>query len=842
MEHLPTPTNSLHGELKAIPYVCWGPYDGGPFLTYPGRVGKPQALPAVSNTPGQLHYRDYERHYPTPKDELESFFQTWLFFGLIHEILGGLCISDNFIQLSKDTRDKFVSTSKLSALIETWVAHVLDGRPSTTYEHVAECLRVVFATLRAAGLTFDQRLKLSIVSTGEIFEYAANKAYQIENLVTDNRCPAGWVSLIDKSSWTATMRAAGWCPSQISLVEGGAIAAQSLYYFSSLSQPANPGRHGSCTEIKCTAYQNNLEEYATQHYTSDCECEELSVDVTATDPVLVDGRLPLLRIVPSQVLAELRLEVVPSEPSSRYVALSHVWADGLGNPRANALRRCQLLRMNELIKSSNIAPDSEESPEDPLFWCDTLCCPVSPEEAKKRGLLQMKRVYLDATQVLVLDASLQRFNSSGASPEELCARILACGWMRRLWTLQEGALPAKRGRLWFQFKDQAINLRVLQLQVLRILNREVCRWGLAASIATGIRGFTSFFDSESDDSGADLALIETAVKYRSVSVLNDEPLLIGSLLDLDVGYIVSGPDETRFHRMWLLMPAARRGIPKNILFRLGPRLQEKGFRWAPSTMLNNDLSNGILQTRRQGDNQGIPTPRGLEVSLSGFRVLFPSKRKGLPANPWNIIQDMDQLHMRDQNGIWYTVFHRYTKNAGPEDDFLFNEKLLNILLSDDDIRFLYLETDFQASADVDQQVINSLGVKFLQEEDGVMYVQSYMLVHIQPLQRTPLDMFETAYRCAKQLADSGPARELAALRTDEVDMEMPEYRILFDKLRPEIHRIAMLDENITAREAARQVSGKDSTRLFEAVIGMLFVGHYAYMGTRNPDVQRWCVD
>ena len=86
---------------------------------------------------------------------------------------------------------------------------------------------------------------------------------------------------------------------------------------------------------------------------------------------------------------------------------------------------------------------------------------MGPDEAKKRALLQMKRTYQDATHVLVLDTSLQLFDSNTISPEETSARILGSGWMRRLWTLQEGAISANNKRLWFQFRDRAVSLHPL---------------------------------------------------------------------------------------------------------------------------------------------------------------------------------------------------------------------------------------------------------------------------------------------------------------------------------------------------------------------------------------------
>ena len=395
-------------------------------------------MPSASSSSGQLPFWQHEKLYPTPKEELESFFQTWLFFGLLHEILGDLCSPQEFIRTSQEAPNKVISTLNLISITETWVSRVINGDIVTTYEHLAECLRVTYAALRAVNPTFDQRIKLSIASTGELLEYAVNKAFHIENMARDNKCPASWRMLIDEAPWTESMRAAGWCPSQIFILCQGAFSIQSLYYFTALRQPESPSRHQSCSKYKCVAYQNNLERYTTQHCTSDCKCEELSIDNGAVEDILLKGEIPLLRIVPGQSLADLSLEIISSQTSSPYVALSHVWADGLGNPYANALPRCQLLRLLSLLQRSNMPLDSGDSDQELLLWCDTLCCPVKLSEAKTRALVQMKRTYQDATVVLVLDASLQLFNGALLTPEEMCTRISSSGWTRRLWTLQEG--------------------------------------------------------------------------------------------------------------------------------------------------------------------------------------------------------------------------------------------------------------------------------------------------------------------------------------------------------------------------------------------------------------------
>ena len=131
----------------------------------------------------------------------------------------------------------------------------------------------------------------------------------------------------------------------------------------------------------------------------------------------------------------------------------------------------------------------------------------------------------------------------------------------------------------------------------------------------------------------DLGSVETGLQHRSVTVPSDEPLLIANLLHLDVTYILNGPcpltncanvgcDHSRIHRLWLLMPKAFRGIPRNVLLRIGPRLSEPGFRWAPSTLLYQESVNDTLQPRLASMDE--VTPIASDRSQSSFYHLLSS--------------------------------------------------------------------------------------------------------------------------------------------------------------------------------------------------------------------------
>jgi hypothetical protein len=130
-----------------------------------------------------------------------------------------------------------------------------------------------------------------------------------------------------------------------------------------------------------------------------------------------------------------------------YVAISHVWAHGLGNPRENALPTCQLLALN--TKLSRLGSNPYQ-----LFWMDTLCIPVTPANLRKQIIDSMASIYAMADCVLVLGACLMSLSGTDLIDNSI-SYILCCVWMRRSWTLQERLLSR---RCIFQFRDEALEV------------------------------------------------------------------------------------------------------------------------------------------------------------------------------------------------------------------------------------------------------------------------------------------------------------------------------------------------------------------------------------------------
>ena len=686
---------------------------------------------------------------------------------------------------------------------------------------------VVLIEAVQAGPDFDISVKLSIASTAELLGYAANSAFEIVD-GEHNRCPAVWLSLFSKDYWQERGCKVGWCPSQVQIAIRSSFSIQSIYYFISVDSDSSIERHQNCGRQKCAAGQTNLERYGKKHDSNDCQCGDLIVNPMTLDKILTNGKLPLLRIHEGQIVDQLTCDIVASSPDSRYVAISHVWAHGLGNPNANTLPKCQVRRLNTLVGKLNPLTDINEHPTAPFVWCDTLCCPTKPDEAKYRALTQMRKTYADASMVLVVDASLQTHDTNLMTVEEICTRIVSSDWMRRLWTLQEGALPSKNRRLYFQFQDRAINIHDLWSNLLHIYDVQIGRRGLASSLIHQIRGFTAPFDTSQIDPGADIANVEIALKSRSVTVSTDEPHLIGTLLDLDVAHIIDGTEETRIFRMWSCMPTAKNGIPKGILFRPGPRLEREGFRWAPSTFLGNADTDLALHTVRTGNNQGTPSPLGLHVRLPGFNVTFPERPFG------NIYRDKNQFYMRDNEGVWYLI-KRYS-SASNSDRFLGHD-LSNVVQTSDRFWVTYLETTWINQIEGLLQTMIGLLVQVTQEESTITYGRSCLHLHMSKMQSPTREMFEAGYQCAQSFA----ARQLTSKTPgSEQNIGSSQDEAVLNALDPDINEIAGRDYP-AALATARQIT-QHSEALFGAVVKRFLAGCYAVMGPKVSENQEWCID
>ncbi|KUJ23592.1 uncharacterized protein LY89DRAFT_680318 [Mollisia scopiformis] len=679
MEFLLLPTHRGDPEkviqVPTTPYVCTERYDGGSWLSYPARNGMAERF--KEGRFDILVYERYEKNNPMPIKEKESFFQTWLYFGLIAELLGA-----NSKDKTRDpTAKELIKTiykktvvedgDKISVKLDTAILdEFLDlGRARMSpdpqvrrehYEHMVQCLDCVHMLISTVPNDFNWSVKSSIAALGELFTIIMQTVLRALEAPTDFSRMWGVRFLNDEAK--ASMREHGWCRSDIARAEAKYDKVQTLYIARMLDKSHPIRDHSQCTDASCYAHQNNMSQYDVQHQKLSCSCTELVMEEESLlSMVLEEGHYPLLKF-------EGQMDNLSCEPvrsgSQPYVAISHVWSDGLGNAEANALPKCRLYHLQKLVDAIADA-DSGTTPnkkERYLIWLDTLCCPAKPGIGKDTSIEKMRVVYEKAKYVLVLDAGLMAYDSESQDSSEIVFRIFTSSWMRRLWTLQEAALASC---LFFQFADKAVNL-------VDVLRRT---WSKAASsmqyvtfqpdLIRETKGIAAFFHSPTPLEFADsLDNLDHSLQYRGVSVPSDEPLCIATLMSLKLEDIVElETQELRMAKVWDIIMTKNGGIPSQIIFFEEEKLSQPGWRWAPKTLLNTQRGMRPLKTRviRWNDtNIAIREhPYGLRVKYPGVQIFVKSDYgDGKPRNPWigapRLGEDWILYHSLD-DGRWYKI-------------------------------------------------------------------------------------------------------------------------------------------------------------------------------------------
>lgn len=227
----------------------------------------------------------------------------------------------------------------------------------------------------------------------------------------------------------AQMLANGWCSHRIDYL--AKYHGLDMFAYLSGLQPLRRRDHGRCKDQpSCVAYNVNPATYKTQHVTADCSCAFVGPSYDEVKRIAAGGGVPLLDIQQGSDSA-FTIRVSERKPLSQYVALTHVWADGLGNPSECALPICQIRKLKAaLSKLDSTRSLSRTLNRRSLFWMDTLCIPVKDEDLAVRlvQIDKMASIYKAAWTCLVLDSELMTLVPSDLhvfSEETVDGRALA---------------------------------------------------------------------------------------------------------------------------------------------------------------------------------------------------------------------------------------------------------------------------------------------------------------------------------------------------------------------------------------------------------------------------------
>ncbi|KAH7064419.1 hypothetical protein BKA63DRAFT_173216 [Paraphoma chrysanthemicola] len=508
----------------------------------------------------------------------------------------------------------------------------------------------------------DQNLALTLMVLGETLTNA--KAKIIQEVGFKARDWYGDATIGWGSPSAVLEKMDDWCPRTIKLLRSqlrdNATALLSVYV-SHRGHVSKGHKESGCTKVECfrkSEVKQNPGKYATQHH-PDClhggidhpchpelgQCRQNGAEATkeqeededrglptchtpCVDMIGVDNIKKVVDIieadkVPLFVFNErtsmrdpIQLTVKESNLSEDYATISHVWSDGYGNPDKNKLWKCQLDYLWELLREAQSQRNRQKMGEErhnptPLpFWMDTLAIPVEKEfkDTRKKAIAQIYKVYSRARYTIVIDNGLNNMSWTDKDYTTTAMRILASGWMRRLWTLQEAYLSRK---LLFAFrrwdKGDNKNIPLVDLDEIEELYIDVNE-KLVSSLPANARSYyhnmlgqdrkARIHGLTSTNSVGLVASVWKAAQWRTTSKREHETLALATLLNLEYqntsfagGQILKDHErDTKLKEymkdFWEVLEENSPGaIPPGIIFLPGDRIQMKGFGWAPLTWM-----------------------------------------------------------------------------------------------------------------------------------------------------------------------------------------------------------------------------------------------------------------
>ena len=545
------------------------------------------------------------------------------YFGLIYQILGPDVVVADFTVRDEDG-SVFLTTTKLEEYLLSWEArvHQLDkDQKQQLSDRVYSMLYQAMLVLRSlmAFLEWSYTnvpVKQAYPDDEEPLGNTHFACAMLHQALVRSRAEIFGIGevtnyeLAFNAPWLVKrMEREGWCPYTIELLQIEQFVDSIAYAYYLATVRTDTADHGHCSSVACFANniptvekdikESSRRHLGLKHVNAGCDCWIIEAPLTEIHAILQQGRVPILRIGTDDGYKLTLHAHMANTDARKYIALSHVWVDGLGSPYSNTITQCQLTRIADRL--GKLA--ATESCGELCVWIDTLCVPVDSQHSQLRQLaiMNMHKVYRDAYAVMVMDADLLKLHGR-PSLMQLGMRLRLSAWSSRLWTFQEGAL---NNRLLIVTTDSLLDID----EYLNSWNNDTPRRKLQHIIAgyalramTRIRGPRNLntslparpLPSVREDDGhqafelAAQALFN-AIFTRTSSRADDEVIVIATYLDLPLSSILAHHGDERVIALLRAMPS----IPSCLIFAEGERLGTAGFKWCPRSFTRAKGSNAV---------------------------------------------------------------------------------------------------------------------------------------------------------------------------------------------------------------------------------------------------------
>ncbi|KFY34408.1 hypothetical protein V494_06803 [Pseudogymnoascus sp. VKM F-4513 (FW-928)] len=416
--------------------------------------------------------------------EAAIFVQNKYYFGAINEVLAfdqPMPTSEFVVERAEG--EWVLCTAKLNDYISRWAGYLNSLEESERFQRLREAKAFLEHMVRRRWHK-DRHHLLRVSASVQILARTIQAAmtWYWDILPVSNERLSDHIKCLEMS---------GWCKS---MAPKSSPFLSPLTPYSASVIDSHLDRHYShknCSGKICETFTIEDEStYRTKH-TPECDgtCGDVQIDSEMLHNLIMQGKIPIVSLSMGTD-GKLNTEVTHAGDVPHYIAISHVWSDGLGNPHGNALPYCELLKMfrmleewplkhakpdwmNSFLSSMDmiqrrmesdgvdpslpqqvrdmrdvIEPMAEEHVNNWIdtlktsgqyqkvnLWMDTICIPHI-RESRKIAITQINDVYSGSFYTVALDAGLESLPDT-ASSTEIFLRLELSSWKGRCWTFLE---------------------------------------------------------------------------------------------------------------------------------------------------------------------------------------------------------------------------------------------------------------------------------------------------------------------------------------------------------------------------------------------------------------------
>jgi hypothetical protein len=280
-----------------------------------------------------------------------SLIQAWLFFGLIGFFTGTDVDTGKYVVVNSEKK-KVITTGYLPFQLELWrqktLSKIQGAYVDDHYSAWANIVKTVSRTIRMAVtgavggvVPLEVNFSISVLfRTILVFHQTIFTEYTLPQEIVHPDCRDELLNLLESKGWSKCDRRQS----------GNSFSALTLYYIGTAVERLTSGNHSECNGSTCALIEKPTENIVPKHVTNDCQCDFIGPSENRIIDSIRNHLLPVLSYSEDSGW-NVQDHDLDREDCLPYVAISHVWSHGLGNPKNNRMHICQVTAIQRKVSA-----------------------------------------------------------------------------------------------------------------------------------------------------------------------------------------------------------------------------------------------------------------------------------------------------------------------------------------------------------------------------------------------------------------------------------------------------------------------------------------------------------